>query len=183
MFNKIEGGSTVVIQGLTCWIPPVGYGIHVETGDIQRVDIIKRSNKKSEQFWEEQELADELEDWKAEEDEKKLTNPDFVHQDLLRIKQREWHRRFYGVWLYNDGNAIYLTGLHYFYLQYWYLDTGLPDFRIIDWEYFIFWQYCVFDPSCLGLIEIRKRRDGKTYRATCVLEECISRSADSHAGI
>jgi hypothetical protein len=188
MFNKIEGGSTVVIQGLTCWIPPVGYGIHVETGEIKRVDIIKRSNVAAEQYWEAVELPIELEDWKAEEDEMKKDNPTYVHQDLLKIKQREWHRRLYGVWFHNRGKdgkseMRYLSGLHYYYLNYWNLDIGLPDFRIIDWEYFIFWQYCVFDPKCFGLIEIRKRRDGKTYRATCILEECISRCADSHAGI
>jgi hypothetical protein len=183
MYNKIEGGECLTIQGLKCWTPPLGYGIHVDTGGLAKVDIIKRSLKASEQYWEPQRLPDELDEWREEEEARIESEPDYSHPQLQKIKQREWHRRLYGCWFYNNGKPIYLTGLHYFYLNYWHLDTGLPDYRLIDLEYFYFWQYIVLDPKCIGEIEIRKRRDGKTYRATCILYEYISRTGQSHAGI
>jgi hypothetical protein len=183
MFNPIAGGIRKVVQGLTCHLPPVGYGTHSETGQMAKTDVLKRSDKKEEQYWEPPELPEELEDWRDEEERRQKTDPDWEHPELLRLKKREWHRRYYGVWFYNNGEPTYITGPNYFYLTYWKIDIGLPDFRIIDQEYFFFWQYCVEDPFCLGICEINKRRNGKTYRAACILYETISRSKDSHAGI
>jgi hypothetical protein len=183
MFTPIPSGSKIQIQGLKCHLPPLGWGTHCETGETAQVDIIKRSQSKKEQYWEVPKLPDELEEWKEEEEERKLLDPDYVHPELVKVKQREWHRRLYGVWFYNNGTPIYLTGTHYFYLTYWYLDTGLPDYRDIDLEYFYFWQYAVEDPKSLGIIEIRKRRDGKSYRSSCILYETISRSKESHGAI
>lgn len=172
-----------MIQGLPCNIPPLGYGVNIETGEIAKTDILKRDNKRTEQFWEAPALPEEMEIWKEEEEERQLADPEWEHADLLRLKKQEWHRRYYGIWFYNNGTPVYITGIHYFYLTYWKIDIGLPDFRLIDQEYFFFWQYCVGDPLCIGMNEVTKRRAGKTYKATCILYECISRSKESHAGI
>lgn len=183
MYHPIPGGTIKEIQGLRCYIPPVGYGVHSETGEMQKVDILKRDGKKAEQYWEAPELPEEMEIWIDEEEKRQLTDPDWEHPELLKLKKQEWHRRLYGVWFYNNGVPVYLTGAHYFYLAYWYIDIGLPDYRLIDLEYFYFWMYVVQDPLSYGISEINKRRNGKTYRATCILYEIISRSKESHGGI
>jgi hypothetical protein len=189
MYNKIPNGSTVEIQGLKINLPPLGFGVHAETGDIAKVEIIKRSTKPKEQYWEAPYTTDDISDWNewdAEERERKLIDDDYTHNELLKVKQREWHRRMYGIWVYINGTPTYITGSHYFYLTYWRAldtDSGLPDYRLIDTEYFYFWQYIVFDPKCYGMIEIRKRRDGKSYRAACITYETISRSKKEHGGI
>jgi hypothetical protein len=182
MIKKIKGGSVVEVQGLKCNIPPLGFGIS-ETGEVGPVDVIKRSTKKAEQFWEPQTLPDGFEEKVLAELKIQERDEDFTNPELDQIREREWRRRIYGVWFYNNGQPIYLTGLNYFYLNYWPLDTGLPDFRLIDVEYFYAWMYCVLDPLCLGMIEVRKRRDGKTYRAGCMSYEKISRTEKALGGI
>jgi hypothetical protein len=183
MYKPYENGSSVEIQGLKIHIPPLGYGSHCDTGELGMVDVIKRSGKASEQYWEPQRLPEDFEERVLEEQERQDFDPLFVDFELEAIREREWRRREYGLWFYNNGEPVYLTGLNYFFINYWPLDTGLPDFRIIDLEYFYFWQYIVEDPLSFGMIEVRKRRDGKSYRAGCMLYECISRSSNALGGI
>lgn len=189
MINPIKDGTTIEIQGLKCNIPPVGWGIHIETGDLQKVEILKRSDKKKEQYWEAPYSMDDIAEWNEwheEERERQKLDPDYIHTELHKVRQREWHRRLYGIWVYINGTPTYITGIFYFFLTYWRaMDTenGLPDYRLIDLEYFYFWQYVVFDPKSYGIIEIRKRRDGKSYRAACIAYESVSRNKQSHAGI
>ncbi len=183
MYNKIHNGKCVEIQGLECWIPPLGMGTHCDTAEIKPVDIIKRSNIKSEQYWEPQSLPGDFEEQVDIENDFKQRDPSYYDAELSAIREREWRRRLYGVWVYINGTPVYLTGLNYYYLNYWMLDIGLPDYREIDVEYYYFWQYCVEDPDCFGMIEVRKRRDGKSFRAGCMLEECISRTKNALGGI
>lgn len=203
MFHPIPNGTKVTIQGVDCYLPPLGQGVHVESGEIGKAEIIKRNPNKKEQYWEAPHTEEDIAQWNEWYQEEKDENErrsklaidagrksddyeQFVHTDLLKIKQREWQRRMYGVWVYINGTPTYLTGTNYFYLSYWRaLDTenGLPDYRLIDTEYFYFWQYVVFNPKCYGIIEIRKRRDGKSYRAACIVYETISRSKKANGGI
>lgn len=197
MFEEIKDGKKIDVHGLKCWIPPVGYGYHVDpewakqaeakTGLhislLERVEVLKRSNKKEEQFWERPVMPAELQDWKDEEERRQFTDKDYQHPELAKIKRREWHRRLYGVWFYNNGTPVYLTGTHYFYLTHWKIDIGYPDYRKIDLEYFYYWQYASEDPKSFGIIEITRRRAGKSYRASCILFEYLSRWANSQGGI
>lgn len=183
MYKKIPRGKCITVQGLDCWLPPVGWGTHCDTGDMERVDIIKRSKKESEQYWEPQKLPDDYLDKLIKESEKQNSDKEYTDPDLDSIREREWQRRLYGVWLYVNGEPIYITGWYYFFLNYWHLDTGLPDYRLVDLEYSYFWQHCVEDPNCYGMIETRKRRDGKTKRAGCTLYEFASRTPAAWSGI
>lgn len=176
MYKKTEGGRCVTIEGVNCFLPPFGMGTHSETAELKPVDIIKRSSKKEEQYWERQTLPDGFEKQVKIEKKRQETEPDFSDPVLDEIRLREWHRRMYGVWLWNNGEPVYITGLHYFYLNYWKLATGFPDFRIIDWEKAVIWQCIVEDPNAIGMIEVRKRRDGKSFFAGCMLYECLSRT-------
>lgn len=183
VYKKIPKGKSIDIQGATCWIPPIGFGCHSVTEQISPTDIIKRSNVASEQYWERQELPSDWEERLEIEAERQEVDPQYSDSYLDEFRRREWHRRLYGVWFYNNGDPVYLTGLNYFFLNYWELDSGYPDFRVIDVEYFYFWQRCVNDPKCYGMIEVRKRRDGKSYRAGCMLYEAVSRFERALGGI
>lgn len=189
MFTSVPNGSKVEIQGITCNIPPEGWGIHVETGELAKVDVIKRSNKAKEQYWEAPYTVDDIADWNEWDEEEKARqeiDPGYIHPELNKVRQREWNRRLYGVWVYINGTPTYIPGIFYFFLSYWRcLDTenGLPDYRLIDLEYFYFWFWVALNPKAYGIIEIRKRRDGKSYRAACIMYEVISRSKQAHGGI
>jgi len=183
MYNKIKGGTCINIQGLNCWIPPYGFGCHSVTSEIMPTDVIKRSEIPTEQYWEAPEFGEYYDLRFEQENQMREVDPDYMDQELETIRQREWRRRMYGVWVYINGTPTYLPGIYYFYLTYWPLDTGLPDYRVIDLEYFLFWQYCVEDPLCYGMAEVCKRRNGKTYRAACIIYECISRTKKALGGI
>lgn len=82
----------------------------------------------------------------------------------------EWEKINNGYWFYNNGVPTYLTGLHYFYLNFWTLEDGnYPDYRDVDRRYFYYQNYCENIPQCYGIIRIKKRREGATSQATCYL--------------
>ena len=176
MFNEIPEGTYRIVEGVKCHIPPVGMGIHCETDEIQPVDIIKRSTKKEEQYWERPLLPKDFEKKVRAEKKRQEIEPDHTDHDLDEIRLKEWHRRLYGVWFWNNGQLVYLTGLHYFFMTYWKLATGYPDFRIIDLEKAYFWCMTVHDPTALAMLEVRKRRDGKSFFAGCIEYEIMSRT-------
>lgn len=189
MFKEIKGGTKVIIQGpempYECWVPPIGYGGHADTGELAKVDVIKRSQNKAHQFWERPELP---EDWnkllqKEKSEREKRNDPEYSDTHLDEIRAREWHRRLYGVWFYNNGKATYITGLHYMLLTYWPFQGKYFDYREPNKEYYYVIQYCIEDPDSLGLVEVTKRKEGKTARAGLFIYEYISRTAAKHGGI
>lgn len=188
MFNPIEGGSLEKINNndgyiFNCWIPPVGYGINIVTGALEKTDILKRSNIKSEQWWERTPLPDNWVQKRKIENQKKKIDPDYYDPQMRRFENQEWGRRLRGVWVWIRGKLVYLTGLHYFYLNWWMIDIGYPKFREPDRKVFYVAQYCFEDPSSAGIDEATKRRQGKTYRMACFIYEVISRSEESLGGL
>lgn len=187
MFKPIPNGTKVIIQGpeapFECWLPPLGWGTHADTGELSRTDIIKRSSKQADQYWERQELP---QDWSERLEKEKLQqekDEDYSDPALDTIRIREWKRRLYGVWFYNNGEETYITGQHYMLLNYWKFQGKWFDYREPNKEYYYVLQFCIEDPNCLGLIEVTKRKEGKTARAGLFLYEYISRNDARHGGI
>lgn len=187
MYSKIEGGTSIIIQGLECWIPPVGYVINITTKQLEHRGVWQRSNIKEEQYWERTPLPSwykaKMKEEDAYEKRKKDDDPSFYDQQLEDYKKQEWDRRLNGMWYMNNGVPTYIVGSHYMYMQWWQLDTGYPRFRVPDLEYFYFLQYCIEDPDCMGMLEITKRRFGKTYRGGLFLYEYPTRTRMTNAGI
>jgi len=96
---------------------------------------------------------------------------------------REWDRRLNGYWFYNNGNIEFITGINYFYISWWRINTGYPLFTDADRDFFYVWDMCEKDVLCDGLIYITHRGEGKTYKATCILYEPISRRTNVIATI
>lgn len=183
MFKPIKGGEIVDVQGLACSIPPVGYVINVLNGKLEKRDIIKRSDSPAHQYWERETLPD----WYIERDKyvrkMKKKDPTFWDPKMEEYESVQWDRRLNGCWFMNKGKAVYLTGLHWMFIQWWKIDIGYPRFRMPDLEYFYFLQYCIEDPLCLGMIEVTKRRFGKTFRAGLFGYEYTSRTEEAQTGI
>ena len=91
--------SVETIRGVNIYLPEYGYGIDADYEDIIKpVEIIKRSNKPEEQYWEKEDLPNEFMDWVADENSKKESDSSYFNYDLERIRQKEWHRRLFGIW-------------------------------------------------------------------------------------
>ena len=187
MYEKIEGGSIIDIQGLKCNLPPEGYVFNIITKQVEFRGVYKRSEIESEQYWKRISLPDWYQDtmkkWDEFDKKKKDDEVEFYDEKLEEYKKQEWDRRLNGFWYMNNGKPTFLTGLHYLYLQWWPIDIGYPKFRIPDLEKFYFMDYCIQDPLCMGMLEVTKRRFGKSFVAGLFVSEYITRTKMTNGGI
>lgn len=183
MYRKHAKGKEYEINNIKVSIPPNGYVYNIITNQWEKREILARSVKKDYQYWERPEPPKDYETKRKKEILTQKTNPGYFNPELQEYRNQEWDRRLNGFWFYNNGHATYITGLHYFYLVHWKLDVGYPSFRVTDRDFFYFLEYCVQDPNCLGMVEVTKRRQGKTMRAGAFLFELTSRSKNKNAGI
>jgi len=92
-------------------------------------------------------------------------------------------RRLNGVWFMNNGVPVYITGLHYFYIQWCKIDIGYPEYRDRDRRFFTYWQACVVDPKCYGMIMVKHRREGATYKGAAITLEYVTRTRNANGGL
>lgn len=92
---------------------------------------------------------------------------DYASEEVKRCKS--------GVWAKIGGISRFIPGRYYFYLRYYILEDGTaPDFREADRLYFIFFQYWFLIAWCLGIIRIKKRRQGASSQSCSnILYEAI----------
>jgi hypothetical protein len=187
MYEKIEGGSIIDIQGLKCNLPPEGHVFNIITKQVEFRGVYKRSEIESEQYWKRIALPDWYQDtmkkWDEFDKKKKDDEVEFYDERLEEYKKQEWDRRLNGFWYMNNGKPTFLTGLHYLYLQWWPIDIGYPKFRMPDLEKFYFMDYCIQDPLCMGMLEVTKRRFGKSFVAGLFVSEYITRTKMTNGGI
>lgn len=104
-----------------------------------------------EQYWRREGFP---EDWEFMSADDKW---DFIAEDYRRKEE--------GFFFWNEGELTYITGDHFFHLEWW--NGGIDDndgyfgFRIADMEDFYFWEYCKQDPNCYGYMAVEGRRGGK----------------------
>jgi hypothetical protein len=195
MFFPIEGGSVFEVKDnafgfvYECQLPPVGYGKNVMTGEIEKTDILISSSKPSEQYFQRISLPVDYKEKRKKEQKRQEIDGLYVDPQLESFRIREWHRRLCGVWFmrYNptlgESEAVYLTGQHWFYCNWWIYQGKYMDYREPDRETFYVAAYCQEDPRSLGLNELTQRKSGKTGRSGCVAYERTSRLANHHCGI
>lgn len=187
MFKPYENGTSINIQGLICNIPEPGYVFNAFTNSLEWRGIYQRSDNPKYQYWERIKppvwYDEVMKEWDNYEKKRKDDQPDFYNEQLEEFKKQEWDRRLNGFWFMNNGKPTYITGLHYLYLQWWTIDIGYPKFRIPDLEKAYFLQYCIEDDICMGMVEVTKRRFGKSFFAGIFLIEYITRTKMTFAGI
>jgi len=187
MFKPYENGTSVNIQGLICNIPEPGYVFNAFTNTLQWRGIYQRSDNPKHQYWERIKppvwYDEVMKEWDNYEKKRKDDQPDFYNEKLEEFKKQEWDRRLNGFWFMNNGKPTYITGLHYLYLQWWNIDIGSPKFRIPDLEKSYFLEYCIQDPISMGMVEVTKRRFGKSFFAGVFLVDYITRTKMTFGGI
>lgn len=130
-----------------------------------KTDICNYRRPVANQKWERTELPKSFARFKGmgkEEIYSKLTREE--HEFILQ----EYNKIENGFWFYNNGELLWISGTNYMYLNWWKIDIGYPDFRICDVEYFWHWWKIVNDPDCAGMIDLERRRSGKSARSGCI---------------
>lgn len=156
----------MTVQGLPCHIPPVGYVYNRMTGRVERRSVLSRSPNKKAQYWERRGLPAGYEAKRKEEARIQQFNPTHIDVSLEEFRRDAWDKRLNGMWFYNNGEPVYITGLHYYYLEWIYIggatnNGGYPDFWDSDRKFFYFLQYVIEDPECFGMVYVTRRREGK----------------------
>ena len=162
-------GDVVEISGLRIGLPSVPDSVWA------------RSNKKEEQYWERQDIPNELKkiqsifQWNEHSKEFKEMWVDYI--------EGEFDKREDGFWFMNNGVPTYITGSQYMYLQWASIDVGYADFREANRIFFIFWEACKADKRSFGMNYLKIRRSGFSFMssAECVHQGTLAK--DSRVGI
>ncbi len=107
---------------------------------------------------------------------------EYYAEEIKWIKL-QWKRVLNGYWFFNNGKATYIDGWNYFYLNFYNLDHGLPEYRDRDRRFFIFARFCYNDPNCYGFVYPKHRREGATYKTSCIHYLIISLLNNARGGI
>lgn len=187
MYQKLEGGTTINIQGLECNLPPEGYVWNIVTKQLEYRGIYSRSDNPLEQYWEREPLPgwykDVMKRWDMYEAKKKDSDSDFYDEDLETYKQDQWDKRLNGTWIMIKGKAVYLPGIYWYLLQWWQIDIGYVKFTKPHLNKFYFLEYCIEDPMCMGAIEVTKRRFLKTFIGGLFITEYVTRTKMANGAI
>jgi hypothetical protein len=133
-----------------------------------------------------------------------------LHDEIYFIK-KQWYHRLNGYWFFNNGKPTYITGSHYYYINWYRIDVGYPKYRKRDRSVFIFKDFCLKDTYdfvdkdkdgraipdeegfyhfrdtgkrvCFGDVYVKYRREGATYKCTSHGTEIITRTHDAQFGI
>jgi len=106
----------------------------------------------------------------------------YTDKDIKFIEE-DFDRRMNGVWIMINGVATWITGPHYYYLAHCKIDVGYPDYRDRDRRFFYHWQACVVDEFSYGMLMVKHRREGATYKGASLILEVMTRSFSSTGGI
>ena len=75
-----------------------------------------------------------------------------------------WNKRRNGIWIMIHGKPLHITGLNWWFLNYYRHLGHKLAFRYEDTEYFYWWKFCIKDnPKCFGGIELARRQEGKCH--------------------
>jgi hypothetical protein len=126
--------------------------------------------------------------------------------------KKQWYHRVHGYWFFNNGRPTWITGQHYFYLNYNQIDTGFPKYRDRSRKHFIcmwFLETYTYDfkdktydknnvrvpnkygdeledvgyRTIFGIVYPKMRRAGASYESLCWVLERITRFIRKHSGI
>lgn len=109
-------------------------------------------------------------------------NPLYNEQQNEFITQ-ELDRCDYGYWFWNNNQLTYITGFHYYFLNYWTLENGQkPEYRDADRRWFLFFEECYKDPYIIGIIRGKNRRKGASSQGTCIGTKIATFSPNKNYG-
>jgi hypothetical protein len=132
--------------------------------------MVNYGKKTKDQFFERTIIPADFNRWQASDQYKFIAN--------------EWHKRINGEWVLINGHPTYFTGVNWTYVNYWQPEVGKHIiFKYHDTLFFYFWDMCVRDPYCLGMLIMKGRRAGDTEKSNFIGAEYATRVYNSHFGM
>ena len=97
--------------------------------------------------------------------------------------EKEFERRRNGLWFYNNGEPVYITGRHYMMLQWSKLDIGYGYYLEFQARLFIHFAACETDPRSMGQMYTKCRRSGYTNMSAAILVDEATQVKEKLLGI
>lgn len=91
-------------------------------------------------------------------------NPKYMTDRMLDYMVRHWDMRENGVHILINGELVYLTGPHWYYMQWCDIGGRFPEYRDKDRYVFYVWEVVRKNPNMAGLLYVKHRRDGATFK-------------------
>ena len=183
MYNPVENGSVEVVAGIECQLPPVGYGVDRITGELKYIGVHSRAAREKEQKWERIELPKDYANKRRKEEIRQQENPEYFDPELENVRHQHYTWRRCGFWFKNNGKETYITGTHWFYLNWCRTNIGYMDYRDTDRRLFYVMAYSDADPRSCGVVYVGRRQCGKTYIANAWMLDRVSLARNKHGGI
>jgi hypothetical protein len=143
--------------------------------------VYAKSTKPSHQYWERQEYPKELQRIQSIFQWNQL--PSEFKDNWIDYIESQYEYRDQGYWFMNDGMPTYITGSHWMYLQWASIDVGYPDYREANRIFYIFWEACVADERCFGMIYLKIRRSGFSFMCSSEVVNTATLAKNSRIGI
>lgn len=140
------------------------YGTEIELPEQPPIEQIENWDTGNiiEQFWKRKKLPDIFKKLSYDREgniELTKEQQDFCLEELRRIEE--------GFWFLAKGIPKYITGRHYYYLQYWTLENKkAPEYRDVSRRYFLFIWHWRKVWWCRGVMRGKARRSGATSESS-----------------
>ena len=169
--GQIDLDKIYNIQGLRIAIPPPP----------QAEGIARTSEDPEDQVWSVHEYPQEL---------KKIKNifewnvlPMEFKEEFIDYIENCFKWRDEGYWFMNNGEPTYITGSHYMFCNWSFIDIGLPHYREANRLFWYFWEACKADHRSYGMCYLKNRRSGFSYMASAEISNLATLTHNSRYGI
>lgn len=155
-------GETIVLDDLKIILPEVPE---------DKSKILYSDLPQADQYWRRAEVPNGV-------------TPDNKEQWDGYIKE-EFRRRREGIWFMNNGEPVYVTGHHYFAMQWCKMldNGGYMDFRHAQKNMFYHAQACLVDERSLGQLFVKSRRTGFTYVVLSIMLNLSTSTRNNNFGM
>tara|TARA_R110000822_G_scaffold300473_1_gene423858 strand:- start:2133 stop:4259 length:2127 start_codon:yes stop_codon:yes gene_type:complete len=168
--NDTEG-KIVTIGGLDIQLPKVP----------ARKKILFNERQKHLQMWQRLPVPGELQRIRSMDEWYEMPS-DFKKRFSPYIEE-EFNRRRNGLWFYNNGEPVYITGRHYMMLQWSKLDIGYGYYLEFQSRLFTHFAACEADPRSMGQMYTKCRRSGYTNMSASILVDEATQVKEKLLGI
>ena len=154
--NNTEG-EVITLGGLDIQLPKVP----------SKKEILFNGRELHMQMWQRLSVPEELQRIRSMDEWYEM--PSEFKKRFSTYIQEEFKRRREGIWFYNNGEPVYITGRHYMMLQWSKMDIGYPSYLEFQRRLFIHFSACESDPRSVGQMYTKCRRSGYTNISASIL--------------
>ena len=183
--KKVKGYDNFVVN--ICPNDTEGEVIEIGGVDIQlpkkpaRKEILFNERDVNLQMWRRLPVPEEMQRIRSMDEWYEMPS-EFKKRFSPYIKE-EFKRRREGVWFFNNGEPIYITGRHYMTLQWSKFDVGYPSYLEFQRRLFLHFSACENDPRSIGQNYVKCRRSGYTNISAAILTDEGTQVKDKLLGL